>query len=76
MTWFAPGLGESTLKKELGRFRSLYGAGQAAQLAGRHDLSQSYFRELLKVCEHADTPGRTELIEAKRVTAQTQLFVH
>jgi hypothetical protein len=51
---------ESTLKKEPGRFRSLYGAGRAAQLAGRHDLSQSYFRELVKNCEHGDNPGRAE----------------
>jgi hypothetical protein len=57
---------ETTLKREPGRFRSLYGAGRAAQLAGRSDLSQQYFRELVKRCEHADRPGRTELVEAMK----------
>jgi hypothetical protein len=70
---FARAQFELSLKKEPGRFRSIYGAALAAQLAGRHDLSKSYFRELLKACEHGDRPGRPELIEAKRVTSQTQL---
>jgi tetratricopeptide (TPR) repeat protein len=61
---------EATLKKEPGRFRALYGAAQAAGLSGNRDASQRYFRELLKVCEHADTPGRPELIEAKRTILQ------
>jgi len=59
---------ETTLKKEPGRFRSLYGAGHAAQLANRPEASRQYFRELVKRCEHADTPGRTELIEAMRAS--------
>jgi len=56
---------EATLKKEPGRFRALYGAAHAAQLSGNRDASQKYFRELLKVCEHADAPGRPEILEAK-----------
>lgn len=55
---------EATLKKEPGRFRALYGAARAAQLAGKSKASQTYFRELLKVCAHADKPGRTEITEA------------
>jgi len=61
---------ETTLKKEPGRFRALYGAGHAAQLSGNGEASQKYFRELLKVCEHADKPGRTELQEAGKAVSQ------
>ncbi len=60
---------EATLKKEPGRFRALYGAAHAAQLSGNRDASQRYFRELLKVCAHADKPGRSEILEAERAIA-------
>ena len=60
---------EATLKKEPGRFRALYGAAHAAQLSGNRDTSQIYFRELLRVCVHADKPGRLELTEAGSQTA-------
>jgi hypothetical protein len=61
---------EETLKKEPGRFRALYGAGHAAQLSGNVEASQNYFRELLKVCERADKPGRVELREAEKAVSQ------
>jgi len=61
---------EATLTKEPGRFRALYGAAHAAQLSGSRDTSQRYFRDLLKVCDHADKPGRSEIIEAKRALSQ------
>jgi hypothetical protein len=61
---------EATLKKEPGRFRSLNGAAHAAQLSGSRDTSQRHFRELLKVCAHADKPGRSELVEAERAILQ------
>ena len=61
---------EATLKKEPGRFRALYGAGKAAQLAGNADASRRHFQELLKVCEHGDRPGRAELREAEKAVAQ------
>jgi tetratricopeptide (TPR) repeat protein len=60
---------EATLTKEPGRFRTLYDAAKSAQLAGRQDLSRNYFKELLKVCEHGDRPGRAEVQEAKRAFA-------
>jgi Tfp pilus assembly protein PilF len=60
---------EATLEKEPRRFRSLYGAAHAAQLSGRRDSSQEYFRELLKVCANADEPGRPELKEARAALA-------
>jgi hypothetical protein len=60
---------EATLKKEPGRFRALHGAARAAQLSGNRDASQRYSRELLKVCVHADKPGRSEVAEADSQTA-------
>jgi len=56
----------ATLKREPRRFRSVYGAAHAAQLSGRRDSSQEYFRELLKVCARANKPARPELEEAER----------
>jgi hypothetical protein len=60
---------EATLKKEPGRFRVLHGAARAAQLSGNRDASQRYFRELLKVCVHADKLGRSEVAGADSQTA-------
>ena len=57
---------KTTLTKEPGRFRALYGAAHAAQLSGSRDTSQKYFRELLKVCDRGDKPGRVEIVEARR----------
>jgi hypothetical protein len=61
---------EATLKKEPGRFNSLYGAAHAAQLSGRRGASQKYFRELLGVCSHSDKPARSELREAQQSILQ------
>jgi tetratricopeptide (TPR) repeat protein len=55
---------EATVKREPNRFRGLYGAARAAQLKGDREASRRYFRELLKVCEHADKPSRKEVAEA------------
>ena len=60
----------ATLKKEPGRFHALYGGAHAAKLSGRSETSQKYFREMLKVCDRADKPGRAELVEAKRAILQ------
>jgi hypothetical protein len=61
---------EATLNKEPGRLRALYGAAHAAQLNGSRDMSQKYFREVLKVCGRADKPGRSEVTEAQRAILQ------
>lgn len=61
---------EATLKTEPARFRALYGAAHAAQLSGSRETGQKYFRELLKVCGHADQPGRPEVVEAQRAIVQ------
>ncbi|HEY4677503.1 MAG TPA: hypothetical protein VIJ01_10095 [Candidatus Angelobacter sp.] len=56
---------EATLTKEPNRFRSLYGAAEAAKLAGNRQTAQTHFQELLKVAEHGDKPERQELAEAR-----------
>jgi len=61
---------EATLAKEPNRFRALYGAAEAANLAGDRAAAKKYFRELVKVAERADQPGREELAEARRETGQ------
>jgi hypothetical protein len=61
---------ETTLTKERGRFRALYGAARAAHLSGNRDASQKHFGELLKVCGRADNPARAEILEAQRALSQ------
>ena len=60
---------EATLKKEPGRFRTLYGAGKAAKLAGRDAESRRYFSQLVTECEQGDRPGRPELQEIEKTLA-------
>jgi len=57
---------EAALAKEPNRFRALYGAGRAAQLAGDREKATSHFQQLLKVCAQADKPERAEIVEARR----------
>jgi hypothetical protein len=59
----------ATLRREPRRFRALYGAAQAAQLAGNREASRRYFRELLETCARADEPARTELKAARDALA-------
>jgi tetratricopeptide (TPR) repeat protein len=56
---------ELTLVKEPNRFRSLYGAAEAAKQMGDHPTERLYFQKLLKVAERADKSGRPELAEAR-----------
>jgi len=58
---------EATLTKEPNRFRSLYGAAEAAKLAGDRHTAQTYFQKLLEVAARGDKPGRQELAEALSV---------
>jgi len=55
---------EATLTKEPNRFRSLYGAAEAAKLAGDRHTARAYFQKLLEVAAQGDKPGRRELAEA------------
>lgn len=60
---------EATLQKEPNRFRSLYGAAKAARLAGNAQMAQRYAATLIKVCAHADYPGRPELAAARVIAS-------
>jgi len=66
---------EATLKREPNRFRALFGAARAAQLKGDGETSRRYFRVLLRVCEHADKPGRKELTEQLAGSQQSRSIV-
>ncbi len=57
---------EATLKKEPNRFRALYGAAQAATLAGDVALAKKHNAQLLRTCKRGDKPGRPELMRARR----------
>jgi tetratricopeptide (TPR) repeat protein len=59
---------EATLIREPQRFRSLYGAAKAASLSGDRAKARSYFGQLVKICERAETPVRPELIEARKAS--------
>jgi len=60
---------EAALVKEPNRFRTLYGAGRAAQLAGDRGKARRHFQQLMKVCAQADQPERAEIVEARRFLA-------
>jgi hypothetical protein len=57
---------EATLKKEPNRFRALYGAAKAAAAAADRAKAQTYYGQLVKICERADAPARPQLIEARK----------
>jgi tetratricopeptide (TPR) repeat protein len=59
---------ETGLAKEPNRFRSVYGAGHAAELAGDGAKARSFYSDLLKICERAD-PARPELAHARTYVA-------
>jgi hypothetical protein len=61
---------QMTLKKEPGRFRSLYGAAHAAELSENREASRKYFLELLAVCAPAGNATRPELLEAQRAVSR------
>jgi len=56
---------ELSLKKEPNRFRSVYGAGHAAEMAGAKQTARTYYAQLLKICERADASARHELDHAR-----------
>jgi hypothetical protein len=58
---------ETTLEKEPNRFRALSGAARSASLAGHPDKARRYGALLVKICEHADGPGRPDLDQARRL---------
>jgi hypothetical protein len=58
---------ETTLEKEPNRFRAVSGSARSASLAGNPDKARRYSALLLSLCEHADSPGRPELEQARRL---------
>ena len=62
---------ETSLKKEPNRFRSVYGAGRAAELAGNRTVALKYYSQLAKICERGDRPGRADLDRARQYIAGT-----
>ncbi len=61
---------KASLKFAPNRFNSLYGAAQAAELAGQSAEAGNYYSELIKICEGSDS-SRPELAKAKQqVVAQ------
>jgi hypothetical protein len=61
---------ETNLKKEPNRFKSVYGAGLAAERAGNKQKARTYYAQLLKICERGDRPGRPELARARAFAAK------
>ena len=60
---------ETTLVSEPNRFRSLYGAGRAAERAGDAARARTFYASLVNLCGNADTE-RPELREAKAFLAK------
>ena len=56
---------ETNLKKEPNRFKSVYGAGRAAELSGNAQKTKTYYAQLVKICEQGDKPDRTALAHAR-----------
>jgi hypothetical protein len=55
------------MTKEPNRFGALYGAAQAARAAGDRQKARTYAQRLIKICERADMPGRTELQAIRKI---------
>jgi predicted metal-dependent HD superfamily phosphohydrolase len=60
---------ETALKKEPNRFRSVYGAGRAAELAGNKDKARTFYTQLVKICERGDPQARADLRHAREYVA-------
>lgn len=56
---------ETGLEKEPNRFRSVYGAGRAAELAGDKNKARTYYAQLIKICEKSGASPRQELAHAR-----------
>jgi tetratricopeptide (TPR) repeat protein len=60
---------EETLTREPRRFRAVYGAAHAAQLAGDRVKARGYYQQLVEICKTSDT-DRPELQEARKAVAE------
>lgn len=57
---------EKTTKKEPNRFRGVYGAARAAELAVDKVKARQYYAQLIKICEGSDSE-RPELQQARKM---------
>ncbi len=57
---------ETSLKKEPNRFRSVSGAGRAAESAGDRSKARSYYSQLVRICERGDRQARPDLEHARQ----------
>jgi len=57
---------EASLAKEPNRFRSLSGAGRAAEAAGDRAKARTYYSQLTNICERGDRNGRPDLEHARQ----------
>jgi tetratricopeptide (TPR) repeat protein len=55
---------ETTMKKEPGRFRGLYGAARAAAASGDRAAAAAYYKQLLELARDSDV-RRPELNDAR-----------
>ncbi|MFC7739640.1 hypothetical protein ACFQX4_28880, partial [Roseomonas sp. GCM10028921] len=55
---------EAVQQTEPNRFRAVYGAGRAAELAGDHDAARRHYEHLVQLAERADAP-RPEIEQAR-----------
>jgi tetratricopeptide (TPR) repeat protein len=60
---------EASLQDAPGRFNSLYGAGRAAEAAGRRDVAARMYGALLEQCVSGSQ--RAELAQARKYVAAT-----
>ena len=63
---------ETVLQKEPNRFRSVYGAGHAAELAGFIQKARTYYQQLVKICERGERQIRPELDHAASYVGGTR----
>jgi tetratricopeptide (TPR) repeat protein len=60
---------EAVAQTEPNRFRAVYGAGRAAELAGNRDAARRHYQQLAQLAERADAP-RPELEQARAFVSQ------
>lgn len=60
---------QKTILKEPNRFNGVWFAARAAAAAGDRAAALDYYRQLVRIAEHGDSPGRPELEEARRAVS-------
>ena len=63
---------KKSLTSDPNRFNGLYGAGQAAELAGQPQKAAEFYSQLVKNCQAASGTSRTEISHARAFLAQSR----